>query len=114
MSCHSHHSLYPCHLPDLLEVGVGVDQWVYVGHFVKCACHSEASHPLLPSGLSIVWQGLPSQLKQINCFNSLTNDKCLDLTTLKCFVDNKLTVAITMNSVFNKVENIVGKGEKIR
>ena len=47
------------------------------------------------------------------CFtiNSLPNNKILDVTKLKAFADNKINVAQVMISVFDRVENIVGKGE---
>ena len=43
--------------------------------------------------------------------NSLPNDKILDVTKLKAFADNKIDVAQLMISVFDREENIVGKGE---
>ena len=42
---------------------------------------------------------------------SLPNDKILDMTKLKAFANNKLNVAIMMISLFNRVENTVGKGK---
>ena len=44
-------------------------------------------------------------------FNSLPKDKILAWTNLKAFVDNKFNVTEVTNSVFDRVENIVGKGE---
>ena len=46
-------------------------------------------------------------------FSGLTqpNDKILDLTKLKALADDKINVAQMMISVFNRVENLVGKGE---
>ena len=43
-------------------------------------------------------------------FPSLPNDKILPLTKLKAFADDKFSVAKTMISVFDGVENIAGKG----
>ena len=43
--------------------------------------------------------------------NFLPNDKILDWTKLKTFADDKLDIAKTMISVYDRVENIVGKGE---
>ena len=43
--------------------------------------------------------------------NSLPNDKILDVTKLKAFADDKINVAQKMISVFDRVENIVEKGE---
>ena len=44
-------------------------------------------------------------------FNSLPNDKILDVTKLKAFADDKLNVARMMIFVLDRVENTVGKGE---
>ena len=46
-------------------------------------------------------------------FNSLPNDKILDWSKLNAFADNKIKVPILkmMIFVFDRVENIVGKGE---
>ena len=43
--------------------------------------------------------------------NSLPNNKILNVTKLKAFADGKINVAQIMISVFDGVENIVGKGE---
>ena len=43
--------------------------------------------------------------------NSLPNDKILDLTKLKAFADDKLKIAKMRISLFDRVENTVGKGE---
>ena len=43
--------------------------------------------------------------------NSLPNDRILDWSKLKAFTDNKIKVLKMMIFVFDKVENIVGKGE---
>ena len=42
--------------------------------------------------------------------NFLTNDKILDVTKFKAFADDKINVVQMMISVFDRVENIVGKG----
>ena len=44
-------------------------------------------------------------------FNSLPNDKILEVTKLKAFADDKLNVAKMTISLFDRVENTVGKGE---
>ena len=44
-------------------------------------------------------------------FNSLPNDKILDVTNLKAFADDKLEVAKTTIFSFDKIENNVGEGE---
>ena len=49
--------------------------------------------------------------------NSLTNNKILGVSKLKAFVDNKINVAQMMIPVFDRIENIVGKGgghQKVR
>ena len=43
--------------------------------------------------------------------NSLPNDTILDVTKLKAFADDKINIAQMMVSVFDRIENIVGKGE---
>ena len=43
--------------------------------------------------------------------NSLPNDKILDVTKLKAFEDDKINDAQMRISVFDRVENIVGKGK---
>ena len=45
------------------------------------------------------------------CFNTLPNDKRLDLSTLKTFADNKLQVIQMAKYVLDKIENMVGKEE---
>ena len=45
--------------------------------------------------------------------NSLPNDKILDLTKLKAFADGKLKVTKMMIFLFDREENIVGKGENV-
>ena len=44
-------------------------------------------------------------------FNPLADDKILDKTILQAFAEDKLNVTKTIISVFDRVENIVGKGE---
>ena len=44
-------------------------------------------------------------------FNSFPNNKILDIIKLKVFADDKIKVAQMMISVFDRVDNIVGKGE---
>ena len=43
--------------------------------------------------------------------NSLPNGNVLDWTKVKVFADDKLNYATIINSVFDRIENIVGKGE---
>ena len=46
-------------------------------------------------------------------FNPLTNKKVLDVTKLKAFEDDKSNVAEIANSLFDRVENTVGKEKMI-
>ena len=43
--------------------------------------------------------------------NSLPNNKILDVTKLRAIAGDKINVAQMMISVFDRVANIVGKGE---
>ena len=43
--------------------------------------------------------------------NSSPHDKILDVTKLKAFADEKINVAHMMISVFDRIENMLGKGE---
>ena len=43
--------------------------------------------------------------------NSLPNDKMLHWSKLKAFADDKIKVLRMMIFVFDRIENIVGKGE---
>ena len=43
--------------------------------------------------------------------NSLPNDNILDRSKLKTFADDKITVTENLKFVFERVENIMGKGE---
>ena len=49
--------------------------------------------------------------KQTNYFNSLPNDKILDLSKLKAFADGKINVTLKLKIKSGRVEKIVGKGE---
>ena len=44
-------------------------------------------------------------------FNSLPNDKVLEVTKLKAFPDVKINVAQMLIYVFDQIENLVGKGQ---
>ena len=61
--------------------------------------------PLFSSMLHIDLHGLSLS------FNSLPNNKILDVTKLKAFADDKIKVAQMLISIFDRIENIVGKGE---
>ena len=50
-------------------------------------------------------------LKDRNHLNSLPDDKILVWSKLKAFADDKTKVLKMMTFVFDRVENIVGKGE---
>ena len=44
-------------------------------------------------------------------FNPLPNDKIVDVTKLKTFADNKSNITYKTISLYDRVENTVGKGE---
>ena len=70
---------------------------IYQGVFVFGKCLSGVINHIIPA--------LTKEL------NPLPDDKILDETKLKAFADDKLNVTKMVTSVFNRVENIVGKGE---
>ena len=43
--------------------------------------------------------------------NTLPNDKSLNLSKLKAYADEKLNILQMIEFVFDRIENIVGKGE---
>ena len=47
----------------------------------------------------------------MHLLNPLLDDKILDQTKLKAFADDKLNVTKMIISIFDQVENFVGKGE---
>ena len=49
--------------------------------------------------------------KPSNCLNPFPHHKVLEQTKLKAFADDKFNVTKMIISVFDRVENIVGKGE---
>ena len=51
------------------------------------------------------------QNQAVHAFNSLTNNKILGWSELKEFADDKIKVLKMMTIVFDRVENIVGRGE---
>ena len=63
----------------------------------------------------LTWKAIVCTVTQIlysyEVFNPFPNDKILDLTELKAFADNKLNVTKLMSSLYDRVENTVGKGE---
>ena len=52
-----------------------------------------------------------SILSCFHFFNLLPIDKILDVMKFKAFADDKIDVAEMMTSIFDSVENTVGKGE---
>ena len=46
-------------------------------------------------------------------FNSLPNDKVVDLSNLNVFADDKIYVTKNLKFVLGRVENIMGKGKKL-
>ena len=53
---------------------------------------------------------LPAQASKLY-INSLPHSKVLDLIKFKAFADDKTNLTKMIVSVFDKLENIVGKGE---
>ena len=70
-------------------------------------CFQKACLPVASIGV-IVWEWVN---QYFSFFNSLPNNKILDVTKLKAFADDKINIAQVKISIFDKVENIVGKGE---
>ena len=54
--------------------------------------------------LCVIWNS-------ILLFIPLPNDKILNVTKLKAFAENKLNISKLTISLFDRVENTVGKGE---
>ena len=49
-------------------------------------------------------------LPHTQTFNSLPNDKILDMTKLKAFADDKINETLKLKFALGQVENILGKG----
>ena len=86
-------------MENVLEVCFSVYMWEKVQH-----CKQDTNHKKDP--IIIV-----SQTTSILVFNSLPNDKMLDLSKLKAFADDKMNRIKKSRLVSGRVENIVGKGE---
>ena len=54
--------------------------------------------------------GLQQYLPYQNMFNSLPNNKFLDWSKLKAFVDDRTKLTEKMKFILEMVENILGKG----
>ena len=52
----------------------------------------------------------PNEFEENN-FNTFPNEKILDVSKLKAFADDKLSIARMMISLIDRIENTVGKGE---
>ena len=50
-------------------------------------------------------------MPKFSLFNPVPNDKILNMTKLKAFADEKSKLAKMMISLFDRLENTVGKGE---
>ena len=68
--------------------------------FLLFPVFSKGLFPTASTGV-IVWEWV----------NSLLNDKSFNLSKLKAFADEKINVAQNLKFVYDRVENIVGKGE---
>ena len=64
-------------------------------------CFQKACFPEASRGV-IVWEWV----------KPLPNDKSLDVTKLKAFADDKIKVTKMRNSLFDRLENTVGKWRK--
>ena len=67
--------------------------------------------PVLPN--VVIWNRVKA-LQNTMLINPLPNDNILDETKLKALADDKLNVAKLTISLFERVENIVRKGENAR
>ena len=63
--------------------------------------------------LSVAYKSSESfrQIFMSIAFDSSPNDKTFDATKLKAFADDKINIAQMMISIFDMLENILGKGE---
>ena len=59
----------------------------------------------------IIFTWYSIQIKAAVVFNPFPHDRSLDQTKLKAFADDKLNITKIIISVFDRVENMVGKGE---
>ena len=64
-----------------------------------------------PVNFAFWWLKLAYQRERSSRFISFPHEKILDQTELKTSADDKLNVTKMIISVFDRVENIVGKGE---
>ena len=71
-------------------------QWIYRIHFIQQS--------------TISWSRKVLRYTE-NSLNSIPNNKILDLTKLKAFADDKFNVTKLTIFLFDRVENIVGKGK---
>ena len=77
---------------------------------LSCCLHyafNLAKSKILSSGEELY----PFFTKHCSLINPFPHDKILGLTKSKAFADDKLNVTKMVISVFDRVENIVGKGE---
>ena len=58
-----------------------------------------------------VFYSIKGRNNYLSSINSLPNDKISDWSKLKAFADNKIKILKMIIFVFDRVENIVGKGE---
>ena len=72
-------------------------------------CFQKACFPGASKGV-IVWEWVNST--RCEPLNPLSYYKIFDMTKLKAFADNKLNVTEIRISLYDRVENTVGKGKK--
>ena len=56
-------------------------------------------------------ESMDRRIDRSDILNPLQNDKIINMTNLKAFADDKLDVATMNISLFDRVENTVGKGK---
>ena len=91
------------------ESNTVVSAYTMYRHLQQYCCHPSTG--LYASNLPGVMQHKVATDLYKYVFNSLLNNKILDRSKLKGFADHKLILAQMMRFIFNRRENIVGKGE---
>ena len=79
--------------------------WTLASHSVQ-SYHSSTSQQLKQCSKNFCMKIITLIL-----FNALPNDRILNMTKLKSLADDKLKVSKMRISLFDRVENAVGKGE---
>ena len=77
---------------------------------VSRSMSTEGAYSYAEKNLKVV---LSIKLSAWRFVNPLPNDKILDLFKMKVFADDILNVTENLTFLFDRVENIVGKGERL-